>query len=245
MAKTIIVTGAGSGIGASTTKIFLDAGWNVGLIGRREGPLVEVSKGHANALVLPCDVTDEVSVEAAFNEIVAKFGHLNVLFNNAGVGVPASSIDEVSVDAWRQCLDTNLTGSFLCARAAWRIMREQTPQGGRIINNGSVSSMVPRPGSVPYTATKHGITGLTKTLALDGRAFNINVGQIDIGNALTEMAKPMTIGVPQANGKIVAEAVMEVSHVANAVMHMARLPLGTNILFMTVMANDMPFVGRG
>ena len=245
MAKTIIVTGAGSGIGASTTKIFLDAGWNVGLIGRREGPLVEVSKGHANALVLRCDVTDEVSVEAAFNEIVAKFGHLDVLFNNAGVGVPASSIDEVSVDAWRQCLDTNLTGSFLCARAAWRIMREQTPQGGRIINNGSVSSMVPRPGSVPYTATKHGITGLTKTLALDGRAFNINVGQIDIGNALTEMAKPMTIGVPQANGKIVAEAVMEVSHVANAVMHMARLPLGTNILFMTVMANDMPFVGRG
>ena len=245
MAKTIIVTGAGSGIGASTTKIFLDAGWNVGLIGRREGPLVEVSKGHANALVLPCDVTDEVSVEAAFNEIVAKFGYLDVLFNNAGVGVPASSIDEVSVDAWRQCLDTNLTGSFLCARAAWRIMREQTPQGGRIINNGSVSSMVPRPGSVPYTATKHGITGLTKTLALDGRAFNINVGQIDIGNALTEMAKPMTIGVPQANGKIVAEAVMEVSHVANAVMHMARLPLGTNILFMTVMANDMPFVGRG
>ena len=245
MAKTIIVTGAGSGIGASTTKIFLDAGWNVGLIGRREGPLVEVSKGHANALVLPCDVTDEVSVEAAFNEIVAKFGHLDVLFNNAGVGVTASSIDEVSVDAWRQCLNTNLTGSFLCARAAWRIMREQTPQGGRIINNGSVSSMVPRPGSVPYTATKHGITGLTKTLALDGRAFNINVGQIDIGNALTEMAKPMTIGVPQANGKIVAEAVMEVSHVANAVMHMARLPLGTNILFMTVMANDMPFVGRG
>ena len=245
MAKTIIVTGAGSGIGASTTKIFLDAGWNIGLIGRREGPLVEVSKGHANALVLPCDVTDEVSVEAAFNEIVAKFGHLDVLFNNAGVGVPASSIDEVSVDAWRQCLNTNLTGSFLCARAAWRIMREQTPQGGRIINNGSVSSMVPRPGSVPYTATKHGITGLTKTLALDGRAFNINVGQIDIGNALTEMAKPMTIGVPQANGKIVAEAVMEVSHVANAVMHMARLPLGTNILFMTVMANDMPFVGRG
>ena len=245
MAKTIIITGAGSGIGASATKIFLDAGWNVGLIGRREGPLVEVSKGHANALVLPCDVTDEVSVEAAFNEIVAKFGHLDVLFNNAGVGVPASSIDEVSVDAWRQCLDTNLTGSFLCARAAWRIMREQTPQGGRIINNGSVSSMVPRPGSVPYTATKHGITGLTKTLALDGRAFNINVGQIDIGNALTEMAKPMTIGVPQANGKIVAEAVMEVSHVANAVMHMARLPLGTNILFMTVMANDMPFVGRG
>ncbi len=245
MAKTIIVTGAGSGIGASTTKIFLDAGWNVGLIGRREGPLVEVSKGHANALVLPCDVTDEVSVEAAFNEIVAKFGHLDVLFNNAGVGVPASSIDEVSVDAWRQCLNTNLTGSFLCARAAWRIMREQTPQGGRIINNGSVSSMVPRPGSVPYTATKHGITGLTKTLALDGRAFNINVGQIDIGNARTEMAKPMTIGVPQANGKIVAEAVMEVSHVANAVMHMARLPLGTNILFMTVMANDMPFVGRG
>ncbi len=245
MVQTIIITGAGSGIGASTTKVFLDAGWNVGLIGRREGPLVEVSKGHANALVLPCDVTDEDSVEAAFNEIVAKFRRLDMLFNNAGVGLPASSIDEVSVDAWRRCLDTNLTGSFLCARAAWRIMRGQTPQGGRIINNGSVSSTVPRPGSAPYTATKHAITGLTKTLALDGRAFNINVGQIDVGNALTEMAKPMTIGVPQANGTIAAEAVMEVSHVADAVMHMARLPLGTNVLFMTVMANNMPFVGRG
>ena len=245
MAKTIIITGAGSGIGASTTKVFLNAGWNVGLIGRREGPLVEVSKGHANTLVLPCDVTDEVSVEAAFNEIMAKFGHLDVLFNNAGVGVPASSIDELSVDAWRQCLDINLTGSFLCARSAWRIMREQTPQGGRIINNGSVSSTVPRPGSVPYTATKHGITGITKTLALDGRAFNINVGQIDIGNALTEMAKPMTIGVPQADGTIKAEATMDPSNVSKTLLHMAELPIGANIQFVTVMASTMPYIGRG
>lgn len=245
MSKTVIITGAGSGVGASTAITFLNAGWNVGLIGRRKELLASVSDGHANALVVNCDVTDEVAVEDAFEKVTAKFGHLDALFNNAGIGIPASSIDEMSVDAWRKCVDTNLTGSFLCARSAWRIMRHQTPQGGRIINNGSVSSMAPRPGSAPYTATKHAITGLTKTLSLDGRAFNINVGQIDIGNALTDLAKPMTIGVPQANGTIAAEAVMEVGHVADAVIHMASLPLGANVLFMTVMANDMPFVGRG
>lgn len=245
MAQTIIITGAGSGVGASTARAFLQAGWNVGLIGRREGPLVDVAAGSANAVVLPCDVTDEASVDVAFDQVVAKFGHLDALFNNAGIGVPAGPIDEMDVAAWRQCVDINLTGSFLCARAAWRIMRGQSPQGGRVINNGSVSASAPRPGSAPYTSTKHAITGLTKTLSLDGRAFNINVGQIDIGNALTEMAKPMTVGVPQANGSIAAEATMDVDHVADAVMHMAGLPLGTNVLFMTVMANDMPFVGRG
>lgn len=245
MAQTIIITGAGSGVGASTAQAFLEAGWNVGLIGRRDAPLQEVAAGHANALVLPCDVTDDTAVDAAFDRVAVTFGHLDALFNNAGIGVPASPIDEMDVDAWRQCVDINLTGSFLCARAAWRIMRHQTPQGGRIINNGSVSASAPRPGSAAYTSTKHAITGLTKTLSLDGRAFNINVGQIDIGNALTEMAKPMTVGVPQANGTIAAEATMDVDHVANAVMHMAGLPLGANVLFMTVMANDMPFVGRG
>jgi NAD(P)-dependent dehydrogenase (short-subunit alcohol dehydrogenase family) len=196
-------------------------------------------------LVLPSDVSDESAVDTVFNKVVNKFGHLDALFNNAGIGVPASSIDEMDVDSWRKCVDINLTGSFLCARAAWRVMRAQTPQGGRIINNGSVSASAPRPGSAPYTSTKHAITGLTKTLSLDGRAFNINVGQIDIGNALTEMAKPMTLGVPQANGTIAAEATMDADHVADAVMHMAGLPLGANVLFMTVMANDMPFVGRG
>ncbi|WGI20960.1 SDR family oxidoreductase [Amylibacter sp. IMCC11727] len=245
MAQSIIITGAGSGVGASTAQAFLAAGWNVGLIGRREGPLAEVAADHERAMVLPCDVTDDASVDGAFDACVAQFGHLDALFNNAGIGVPGTTIDEMDVDAWRQCVDINLTGSFLCARAAWRIMRAQSPQGGRIINNGSVSATTPRPGTAPYTATKHAITGLTKTLSLDGRPFNINVGQIDIGNALTEMAKPMTIGVPQANGTIAAEATMDVDHVANAVMHMANLPLGTNVLFMTVMANDMPFVGRG
>jgi NAD(P)-dependent dehydrogenase (short-subunit alcohol dehydrogenase family) len=245
MAQTIIITGAGSGVGASTARMFLDAGWNVGLIGRREGPLIEVAEGYGAAMVLVCDVTDEGAVDAAFDQVADRFGHLDALFNNAGIGVPASPIDEIDVAAWRQCVDINLTGSFLCARAAWRIMRAQTPQGGRIINNGSVSSVAPRPGTAPYTATKHAITGLTKTMSLDGRPFNINVGQIDIGNALTEMAKPMTIGVPQADGSVRAEATMNVDHVANAVMHMAGLPLGANVLFMTVMANDMPFVGRG
>jgi NAD(P)-dependent dehydrogenase (short-subunit alcohol dehydrogenase family) len=245
MAQTIIITGAGSGIGASTAKAFLEAGWNVGLMGRRERALQNVSAGYEAALVLPSDVSDESAVDTVFNKVVNKFGHLDALFNNAGIGVPASSIDEMDVDSWRKCVDINLTGSFLCARAAWRVMRAQTPQGGRIINNGSVSASAPRPGSAPYTSTKHAITGLTKTLSLDGRAFNINVGQIDIGNALTEMAKPMTLGVPQANGTIAAEATMDADHVADAVMHMAGLPLGANVLFMTVMANDMPFVGRG
>ena len=245
MAQTIIITGAGSGIGASTAKAFLEAGWNVGLMGRRESALQNVAAGYEAALVLPSDVSDESAVDTVFNKVVNKFGHLDALFNNAGIGVPASSIDEMDVDSWRKCVDINLTGSFLCARAAWRIMRAQTPQGGRIINNGSVSASAPRPGSAPYTSTKHAITGLTKTLSLDGRAFNINVGQIDIGNALTEMAKPMTLGVPQANGTIAAEATMDADHVADAVMHMAGLPLGANVLFMTVMANDMPFVGRG
>ena len=245
MSQTIVITGAGSGVGAATAAAFLAAGWNVGLNGRRRAPLEAVAAGQKGALVLPCDVTDENAVDQAFDKVAQEFGHLDVLFNNAGIGVPGSSIDEMDVAAWRSCVDINLTGSFLCARSAWRIMRAQTPQGGRIINNGSVSATTPRPGTAAYTATKHAITGLTKTLSLDGRAYNIACGQIDIGNALTEMAMPMTVGVPQADGSVRPEATMDVDHVANAVMHMASLPLDANVLFMTVMANDMPFVGRG
>lgn len=245
MAQTIIITGAGSGIGAATAETFLKAGWNVGLIGRRADPLEQVAAGRATALALPCDVSDEAQVEAAFDTAANHFGRVDALFNNAGTGVAASSIDEMDVAAWRNCVDINLTGSFLCARAAWRIMRAQSPQGGRIVNNGSISATTPRPGTAAYTATKHAITGLTKTLALDGRAVNIACGQIDIGNAHTEMVAPMIAGVQQADGSIRPEATMDVHHVADAVLHMAGLPLDANVLFMTVMARDMPFVGRG
>lgn len=245
MTKTIIVTGAGSGIGAATAQAFLGAGWNVALLGRRLAPLESVAEDHLQSLCLSCDVTDENAVDAAFEEILHRFGHLDVLFNNAGIGVFGATIDEISVADWRSCVDINLTGSFICARAAFRTMRAQNPQGGRIINNGSVSAYAPRPGSAPYTSTKHAITGLTRTLSLDGRPFDIACGQIDVGNALTEMAAPMAEGVPQANGDIAAEAVMDVSHVSDAVLHMANLPLEANIQFMTVMATKMPYVGRG
>lgn len=245
MAQTIVITGAGSGIGKATAQAFLAAGWNVGLIGRRAEPLEEVARGQDSALPVPCDVTDEAQVESAFERIADHFGRIDTLFNNAGTGVPGSSIDEMDVAAWRNCVDINLTGSFLCARAAWRVMRGQSPQGGRIINNGSISATTPRPGSAPYTATKHAISGLTKTLALDGRAVNIACGQIDIGNAHTEMVTQMVEGIVQADGSVKPEATMDVQHVANAVLHMAGLPLEANVLFMNVMARDMPFVGRG
>jgi NAD(P)-dependent dehydrogenase (short-subunit alcohol dehydrogenase family) len=245
MAQTIIITGAGSGVGALSAQTFLTAGWNVGLIGRRLEPLQAVAGGRGAALAISCDVSDEHQVDAAFDQVAAKFGRVDVLFNNAGMGLPGKPVDEISVADWRRVVDINLTGSFLCARAAFRHMRAQSPMGGRIVNNGSVSAYAPRPGSAAYTATKHAVTGLTKTLSLDGRKFNIACGQIDIGNALTEMAMPMTVGVPQADGSIRAEATMDVQHVANAVLHMASLPLDTNVLFMTVMANDMPYVGRG
>ena len=245
MAQTIVITGAGSGIGAATARKFLDAGWNVALLGRREAPLAEVAAGQKNAMVCPCDVSDPEQVDKVFAAIADHFGRIDGLFNNAGMGLPGTPIDEVSVEDWMRVVNVNLNGSFLCARAAFGQMRRQDPQGGRIINNGSVSSYVPRPGSVAYTSTKHAITGMTRTLALDGRAFNIACGQIDIGNALTEMAMPMTKGVPQANGSIAAEATMDPDHVAQAVLDMASLPLESNVLFQTIMATSMPYVGRG
>lgn len=239
--KTIIVTGAGSGIGRATAQTFLTQGWRVGLLGRRADKLAETADGHPNAVILPCDVTDPAAVEATF----ASFGHLDVLFNNAGMSAKGAPIDEIPVDTWLAVCNTNITGMFLCARAAFGQMRHQSPQGGRIINNGSISAQVPRPGSTPYTMSKHAVTGLTRTVGLDGRAFNIACGQIDIGNALTDMARAMTQGVPQADGRIAIEPVMDVAEVAGAVWHMANLPLTVNVPFMTIMARDMPYIGRG
>ncbi|MEM9199743.1 MAG: SDR family oxidoreductase [Pseudomonadota bacterium] len=245
MPQTAVVTGAGSGLGAAATAALLTAGWNVALLGRRAEALDSVAAGREAALSVPTDVTDPTAVDAAFAAVVARFGRVDCVFNNAGGNVAAGSIDEISVDDWRKVVDVNLTGAFLIARAAFRQMRAQSPQGGRIINNGSISAHVPRPGSVPYTTTKHAITGLTKTLSLDGRAFNIACGQIDIGNALTEMAQAMTKGVPQADGSTRVEPVMDATVVGDAVLHMAELPLSANIQFMTVMATAMPFIGRG
>ncbi len=243
--KTAVITGAGSGIGRQTAQSFLDNGYRVALLGRREDQLRETADGRDDIILLPCDVGRPDSVVAAFEEVYSRWGYLNVLFNNAGIGSPSNLIDETSVDTWLAMVNTNLTGSFLCAREAFRIMRNQRPQGGRIINNGSISAHTPRPGSVPYTTTKHAITGLTKSLSLDGRPFDICCSQIDIGNALTGMATPMTQGVPQADGSVRAEATMDVTLVADAVLQIANLPLQANIQFMTLMANRMPFVGRG
>jgi NAD(P)-dependent dehydrogenase (short-subunit alcohol dehydrogenase family) len=245
MAKTIIITGASAGIGRATAKAFLTDGYEVGLIGRRTDALKDTAKGHENALVLPCDVANPDDVEAAFDTALAAWGRLDVLFNNAGISAFSKTIDEIPVETWLDVVSINLTGSFLRASATFKAMLAQSPQGGRIINNGSVSANAPRPGSVPYTSTKHAITGLTKTLSLDGRPFDICASQIDIGNALTEMAQKMTVGMPQADGSVRAEAVMDVSHVADAVLHMASLPLDANVQFMTVMVSKMPFIGRG
>jgi NAD(P)-dependent dehydrogenase (short-subunit alcohol dehydrogenase family) len=247
--RTAIVTGAGTGIGKAVATTLLKNGWNTVFVGRRQGLLDEAAAAagttEAKALAISCDVTDAEAVDALFDKAVETFGRVDLLFNNAGLGFKSAPADEIPVDVWNDIVAVNLTGSFFCARAAFRVMRRQTPQGGRIINNGSVSAHAPRPGSAPYTATKHAITGLTKSLALDGRPFDIACGQIDIGNALTDMAQAMTVGVPQANGTIAAEPTMDVQHVANAVLHMASLPLDTNVLFMNVMATKMPFVGRG
>jgi len=245
MAKSIIITGAGSGIGRATAGAFLEAGWQVGLIGRRAEALEETAGGASGALVLPCDVTDEASVDGAFAKAAAAWGRVDALFNNAGISVMGGPPDEISVADWRACIDINLTGSFICARAAFAQMRRQSPQGGRIINNGSVSAYVPRWGSTPYTASKHAITGLTRSISLDGRPYNIACGQIDVGNALTEMAAKMQKGVPQADGTIEVEPVMDVGEVARSVLHMASLPDGANVQFMTVMATNMPYIGRG
>lgn len=247
--RTAIVTGAGTGIGRSVAAALLKNGWNTVFVGRRKDKLDEAVAAagthEAQALAIACDVTQEAAVDRLFAEAAAKFGRVDLLFNNAGKGNPSKTIDELSVDLWNEIVAVNLTGSFLCARAAFRQMRQQNPQGGRIINNGSISAYAPRPGSAPYTATKHAITGLTRTLALDGRPFDIACGQIDIGNALTDMASAMTVGVPQANGTTAVEPVMDPQRVADAVVHMASLPLDANVLFMTVMATKMPFVGRG
>ena len=245
MSKTILITGAGSGIGRACAETFLAQGWHVGLVGRRAAALEESAGGHEKALVLPCDVTDEAQVDVAFDTAMAEWGHLDAVFNNAGISLPGKPIDEIAVADWKTLMNINLTGAFIIARAAFARMRHQDPQGGRIINNGSISAHVPRWGSAPYTASKHGITGLTRTISLDGRPFNIACGQIDIGNALTEMARKMTTGMPQADGSIKVEAVMDVSHVASSVLYMASLPLEANVQFMTVMATNMPFIGRG
>jgi NAD(P)-dependent dehydrogenase (short-subunit alcohol dehydrogenase family) len=245
MAATILITGAGSGIGRACARAFLGAGWRVGLLGRRAEALEGTAEGHAAALVLPCDVTDAAQVDAAFARAAGHWGRLDVLFNNAGMSLKGAPIDEIAVADWQALNDVNITGMFLCARAAFGQMRRQDPQGGRIINNGSVSAHVPRPGSAPYTMSKHAVTGLTRSLSLDGRAFGIAAGQIDVGNALTDMAAPMTRGVPQANGSLAVEPVMDVADVARTVLHMASLPPGANIPFVTVMANAMPYIGRG
>jgi NADP-dependent 3-hydroxy acid dehydrogenase YdfG len=245
MARSIIITGAGSGVGRATARVFLDAGWQVGLAGRRAEALEETAAGHSAALVLPCDVTDADATEAMVARASGKWGRVDALFNNAGLAMKGAPIDDLDIDEIRTLIDVNVMGAFIAARAVFAQMRRQDPQGGRIINNGSVSAHVPRWGSAPYTASKHAITGLTRTLSLDGRAFNIACGQIDIGNALTEMAQAMTQGVPQADGSLAVEPVMDVAHVAQSVLHMASLPLEANVQFMTVMASAMPYIGRG
>ncbi len=249
--KTAIVSGAGTGIGKATAAALLADGWNTVFVGRRKNLLdeavaeAEKSAAGAKALAVSCDVTKPAEVDALFAEVEKAFGRVDLVFNNAGMGFKTSTIDEVPVEVWNDVVAVNLTGSFLIARAAFAAMRKQKPMGGRIINNGSISAHAPRPGSVPYTATKHAITGLTKSLALDGRPFDIACGQIDIGNALTDMARSMTTGMPQANGETAVEAVMDVQRVAEAVVYMASLPPDANVLFLTVMATKMPFVGRG
>ena len=247
--KIALVTGAGSGIGRATALGLLADGWTVVLAGRRAEPLqalvAEAETHGQTAVAVPTDVCDPASVEALFATIERRFGRLDVLFNNAGVNAPAVPMDELPLEKWFSVINTNVTGVFLCARAAFGLMRRQAPQGGRIINNGSISAHTPRPFTAPYTVSKHAVTGLTKALALDGRAFNIVASQIDIGNALTELSERMTRGVLQANGSTAAEPMMDASHVANAVRHIAAMPLSANVLNMTVMASTMPFVGRG
>lgn len=247
--KIALVTGAGSGVGRLTALALLDDGWTVVLAGRRAEPLqtlaAEAAERGQHAVAMPTDVTDPTSVQALFDNIEREFGRVDMVFNNAGVNAPAVPMDELPLDKWFNVINTNVTGVFLCARAAFGLMRRQSPQGGRIINNGSISAHTPRPFTAPYTASKHAVTGITKALALDGRAYNIVASQIDIGNALTELSERMTRGVLQANGTTAPEPMMDAKHVANAVRHMASLPLEANVLTMTVMASNMPFVGRG
>ncbi len=246
--KTAIVTGAGTGVGKAAALAMLADGYNVVLAGRRAEPLAEViadSGVPARALAVPTDVANPDSVKALFAAAKAKFGRLDVVFNNAGVNAPGIPLEDLTLAQWRNVVDINLSGVFYCIQEAFRVMKAQDPQGGRIINNGSISAHAPRPNSIAYTSTKHGVAGLTKTASLDGRKYNIAVGQIDIGNAATEMAQRMASGVIQANGEIAIEPLMDVNIVGQSVLYMANLPLSANVLFHTVMATKMPFVGRG
>ncbi|MEJ0003907.1 MAG: SDR family oxidoreductase [Pararobbsia sp.] len=248
-AKVALVTGASRGIGRAVAQALLDHGYRVVVAARALEPLEafvrDAQAAGREALAVQTDVTEPHSVERLFERTRERFGRLDVLFNNAGIGAPAVPVDELTVAQWRAVVDTNLTGVFLCSRAAFALMRTQQPRGGRIINNGSISATAPRPFSAPYTATKHAVAGLTKALSLDGRPFDIACGQIDIGNAATDMTERMTQGVLQANGELAAEPRIDLEHVANAVLYMAGLPLEANVQFMTVMATKMPFVGRG
>jgi NAD(P)-dependent dehydrogenase (short-subunit alcohol dehydrogenase family) len=242
------VTGGGSGVGRAAALALLRDGWNVVIAGRRPEPLqavIEESKAGSRGLGMPTDVADPASVKALFDATVKTFGRVDLLFNNAGVNAPGIPLEELSIEQWRNVVDINLNGMFFCIQQAFRVMKDQSPKGGRIINNGSISAHAPRPNSIAYTATKHSVTGLTKAASLDGRKYNIAVGQIDIGNAGTDMASRMARGVPQANGQIAIEPLMDVNTVGTSVLYMANLPLDTNVLFHTVMATQMPFVGRG
>ena len=246
--RVAVVTGAGSGIGAAVTKGLLNVGWRVALAGRREDALratLSDAPGTAETLVAPSDVSDSASVHALFAQVTGAWGRVDLLFNNAGTFGGSVPFDEVEPDQWRAVIETNLTGSFLCAREAFRAMKSQQPQGGRIINNGSISAQVPRPRAVAYTASKHAITGLTRSISLEGRAFQIACGQIDIGNAATDLSAHIGRGALQADGAVVEEPMMDVEHAARAVLYMASLPLDANVQFMTVMATNMPFIGRG
>lgn len=245
--KTAIVTGAGSGIGRSVALALCQEGYAVALAGRRSALLQETAAlaETATTLAVPTDVACEESVQQLFGRTFAEFGRIDVVFNNAGISAPAVPLEDLTLEQWQGVVDVNLTGMFLCTREAFRVMKDQTPKGGRIINNGSISATTPRPLSAPYTATKHAVTGLTKSTALDGRPYNIACSQIDIGNAATDMTQQMQVGVLQANGTTMVEPTMDVEHVAQAVVHMASLPLESNIPFMTIMATKMPLIGRG
>ena len=247
--KISIVAGAGTGVGQAASLALADEGWTIVLAGRRKDPIEavmnEIKSRGGNALAIVTDTSDTKSVKGLFEETKRAFGRLDLLFNNAGTNVPGVSLEDLSFDQWTNVVNVNLTGVFLCTQEAFRLMKTQTPMGGRIINNGSISAHVPRPGSAPYTATKHAVTGLTRSTSLDGRKYGIACGQIDIGNALTEMAARMTKGVPQADGSIQVEPVMDVSNVGKTVAHMANLPMDANVQFVTVMATNMPFIGRG
>jgi len=247
--KISIVTGAGTGVGKAASLALADEGWTIVLAGRRKDPIEtvanEIKSRGGNASAIVTDTSDRESVKGLFQETKCIFGRLDLLFNNAGTNAPGVSLEDLSFEQWTNVVNVNLTGVFLCTQEAFRLMKAQTPMGGRIINNGSISAHVPRPGSAPYTATKHAVTGLTRSTSLDGRKYNIACGQIDIGNALTEMAERMTKGVPQADGSIQVEPVMDVANVGKTVAHMASLPMDANVQFVTVMATKMPFIGRG